>query len=169
MQQLRLLASSLVASAFALQAAAQSPAVSLTQTPNSPAITITTPRTFTTNSLPSTFSATFPQAAQSNLFHFDTSKDSSTLALHADAGTQLLDTQAQSKALAQLKLKEREITVAQTHPPCYTMRVYGFTTQDLKSSHPHASSESDCTPASSAKLKAIQIPGTMSVEIPATK
>jgi hypothetical protein len=169
MQQLRLLASSLVASAFALQAAAQSPAVSLTQTPNSPAITITNPRTFTTNSLPSTFSATFPQTAQSNLLHFDTSKDSSTLALHADAGMQLLDTQAQSKTLAQLKLKEREITVAQTHPPCYTMRVYGFTTRDLKSSHPHASSESDCTPASSAKLKAIQIPGTMSVEIPATK
>jgi hypothetical protein len=157
MPQLRLLATSLVASAFALQAAAQSPAVSLAQPPNSPPIIITHPQTLAANSLPSTFSATLPQTAQPNLLTFDPSKDSSTLVLHADAFPQPLDTKAQSKALAQLKLKEHEI--AQTHTPCYTMRSYNFTAHDLKSPNPRPSSETDCTPAASVQLKAIELQG----------
>ncbi len=52
-------------------------------------------------------------------------------------------------------LKQREPLVAQTNQPCAKLRSYNFTPRDLKSSHPHASSETDCTPASAGHLKTI--------------
>jgi hypothetical protein len=122
------------------------------------------PQALITKSLPSTFSVTFPQSdpLAAKPYSFDTSKfkDSGQLVLHAD--TQPLDMQAQAKALA--LLKKQEALLAQTSAPCYTLRVYGFTPQDLKSPRPHSSSETDCTPASSAHLKALQLPGTVNAK-----
>jgi hypothetical protein len=60
--------------------------------------------------------------------------------------------------------KQNEPLLAQTHSPCYTLRVYGFTPPDLKSPHPHASTETDCTPASSSHLKALQLPATVNAK-----
>ncbi len=136
MPLLRLLSTSLLASAFVLQASAQSPAVSLTQTPIPSTVTITNPQTFTTNSLPA----------------------ATSVQLNLPKHTQALP-----------HLKQGDTLLAQTHPPCYTMRSYGFTPQDLHAANPRPSRSTDCTPASSVQLKPIQLPATMSVEIPATK
>jgi hypothetical protein len=145
MPMLRLLAASLLASACAVTAAAQSHANALPLT-----ATITTqPFTFNAPTAPST---TFLKSARPGSFHFDTPKDSNSLQLPA-ANTQPLGGQMKLQELAQLKLREAQL--AQNNQPCAKLRVYGFTPQDLKSSHPHASSETDCTPASAGHLKTI--------------
>jgi hypothetical protein len=168
MQRLRLLATSLLTSACVLPAAAQSPAAPPPHAWYSSTIT-----TFDTQPLstPPTFSAPLPQsdplAAKPYSFHFDIAKsnDSIPLALHAD--TQPFGVQVSDDTLKDLKtahIQKINPLLAQIHPPCYTLRVYGFTPQDLKSPHPHSSSETDCTPASSAHLKALQLPGTVNAK-----
>jgi hypothetical protein len=135
---------------------------------------LSTPQALTANSLPSTFSVILPQsdlrAAKPNSFHFDSSRDSSALTLDSKtlalrANTQASGAQVQPQDLQLLaQLKAQETLQAQAHQPCYTLRVYGFTPQDLKSPHPHSSSETDCTPASAAHLKALQLPGTVNAK-----
>ncbi len=44
-------------------------------------------------------------------------------------------------------LRTEQASAAQSRSPCFTLRSYNFTERDLKSAHPHASSEIDCTPA----------------------
>jgi hypothetical protein len=72
----------------------------------------------------------------------------------------MVNAQSLSTPQALLK-KQNKVLLAQTHSPCYTLRVYGFTPPDLKSPHPHSSTETDCTPASSSHLKALQLPATI--------
>jgi hypothetical protein len=179
MQRLRLLATSLLAFACVLPAAAQTSTAPPPRGWDSSTITTfdpqtpSTPQALTTKSLPSTFSVTLPQSdlrtAKPNSFHFDSSRDSAltldskTLALRSN--TQASGAQVQPQDLQLLaQLKAQEAPLAQTTTPCYTLRVYGFTPQDLKSPHPHSSTETDCTPASSAHLKAIQLPGTVNAK-----
>jgi len=153
MQRLRLLATSLLASACVL------PTVAQALNPQ----TLSTPQSFTTNSLPSITTGSPLLAAKPGSFHFDSSRDSSALtldsnapALHAD--TQVLVARVQPQ---DPQLKSQESLLAQTTTSCYTLRVYGFTPQDLKSPHPHSSHETDCTPASRSHLKAVQLPATV--------
>jgi hypothetical protein len=164
MQRLRLLATSLLTSACVLPAAAQSPA-----TPPPHAWSSSTIPTFDAQPLstPQTIPQSDPLAAKPYSFHFDIakSKDSIPLALHAD--TQPFGVQVSDDTLKDLKIahiQKINPLLAQIHPPCYTLRVYGFTPPDLKSPHPHSSSETDCTPASSAHLKALQLPATVNAK-----
>jgi hypothetical protein len=60
--------------------------------------------------------------------------------------------------------KSRSPLVARDIGPCYALRVYGFTPQDVKSPHPHASTETDCTPASTSHVKTLQLPATIKVK-----
>ena len=147
MPLLRLLSTSLLASAFILQASAQAPATTLAQTP--------TPFTFTTNlTIPAGLASSALLTATPKTFHFNLSKDNSALLLNADKHP----SDSNAKALTLLNQKET-VLVAQAHTPCYTLRSYNFTAKDLKSSNPHPSSATDCTPASSVQLKAIEIQG----------
>jgi hypothetical protein len=154
MPLLRLLSTSLLASAFILQASAQSPATTLVQTP--------TPLAITVNPTPAIASFTVPEGLAGSAlltvtpkpFHFNLSKNNSALLLNADKHP--LDSNA--KALTLLN-PEKTVLMAQTHSPCYTLRSYNFTAKDLKSPNPRPSSATDCTPASSVQLKAIEIQG----------
>ena len=165
MQRLRLLAPSLLASACVLSASAQSPALSPPQAWYSSS-TITT----LDDQTPS-FSATIPpsahQPARPNSFHVDIARDSNWLTPIPESQVPEVRVQPQDQhLLAQWKAhgKKHEELLAQTNIPCYTLRVYGFTPRDLKSPHPHSSTETDCTPASSAHLKALQLPATVSTK-----
>lgn len=72
---------------------------------------------------------------------------------------------AQEQAELKRQSKKQQPTLlAQTQNPCYALRVYGFTPQDLKLPHPQSSTETDCTPASSSHLKALQLPATVNVK-----
>jgi hypothetical protein len=74
-------------------------------------------------------------------------------------GTKLSAEQQKSldKALAGLKKLEKSTQIAANNPPCAKLRVYGFTAQDLESPNPQASTETDCTPVTSAHLKSLQL------------
>jgi hypothetical protein len=74
-------------------------------------------------------------------------------------GTKLSAEQKKSldKALAGLKKLEKSTQIAANNPPCAKLRVYGFTAQDLESPNPQASTETDCTPVTSAHLKSLQL------------
>jgi hypothetical protein len=163
MLPLRLLAASLLASAFILPAAAQAPAASVVPwTITSTLITVdpqsssaspapSKPQAFTTNLPPQTFSATLPKSSQPSALKFQIPDHTTSLTLQARAQTPSEQTQ-----LAELTLsKVRDSLLAQTNQPCAKLRSYNFTSRDLKSSHPHPSSETECTPASSAHLKTI--------------
>jgi len=131
MQPLRLLAASLLASASAVTAAAQAPpsALPLTATIHAQPLTL---------NAPAATSTTFLQPTAPGTFTLNLSKSTSKDASKA------LDIQ-----------KGNTILLAQTNQPCAKLRSYNFTPRDLKSAHPHPSSETDCTPASSAHLKTI--------------
>jgi hypothetical protein len=154
MPMLRLLSTSLLASAAAVTAA-QTPATSLNLSPTPGTLTWSTPQLFSTNSLPSTLTSQAPET-----LHSDPSTSSNLLDL--PPGTKLSAEQQKNldKALAGLKELEKSSKVAGNNQPCYKLRVYGFTPHDLKSPHPHASTETDCTPATSAHLKVLQLPAT---------
>jgi hypothetical protein len=180
MQRLRLLAPSLLASACILPAAAQSPATPPPQGWYSSSTLTTfddqtpsTPPALTTKSPAPTFSVTLPPSAhqpvKSNPFHVDMAQDSNWLTPVPDTQPPVVQVQPQDPQLfarlkAQETLKKQEDLLAQTTTPCYTLRVYGFTPQDLKSPHPHSSTETDCTPASSVHLKALQLPATLNAK-----
>lgn len=144
MPLLRLLFTSLLASAFILQASAQAP-TTLTQIPT-PAIT-----SFT---VPAGLASSALLTVTPKPLHFNLSKDNSALLFNADKHP----SDSNAKALTLLGQKENTL-VAQAHTPCYTLRSYNFTAKDLKSFNPHPSSATDCTPASSVQLKAIEIQG----------
>jgi hypothetical protein len=165
MQYLRLLATSLLASSCVLSAAAQSPAMapgwysSSVTTFNQP--TPSTSEALPTKSLPPAFSVTLPastrQPAKPNNFHVDVAPNSSWLMPAPDPQPLVMQAQTQDpQLLAQLKAQETQAATS-----CYSLRSYGFTANDLKSPHPRASHETDCTPASSAHLRAIQLPATV--------
>ncbi len=163
MQLHRLLATSLLTSACALSSAAQAPAASvvpwtitstlITVDPQSSSAspTLSKPPAFTTNSQPQTFSATLPKSSQPGALQFQIPNHTTTLTLQAKALTPSEQTQLGELALS----KVRESQLAPTNQPCAKLRSYNFTSKDLKAVHPHASSETDCTPASSAHLKTI--------------
>jgi hypothetical protein len=180
MQRLRLLAPSLLASACVLSAAAQSPALSpppawyssstLTTLDDQPP---SAPLALATQTPPPSFSATIPPSAhqpvKSSSFHVDIAPDSNWLTPIPATQASEVRVQPQDRHLlaqwkAQGALKKHEDLLAQTTVPCYTLRVYGFTARDLKSPHPHSSTETDCTPASSAHLKALQLPATINTK-----
>jgi hypothetical protein len=148
MQPLRLLAASLLASACILPAAAQSPSPLLSPDAAASASPLVTSQSLSLGpSTPSTLKLTGPGSLQLNA----SQKDLNALVLHPD--THLLALQHQPQELA--LLKPNATLLAQTNEPCAKLRSYNFTSRDLKSSHPHPSSETDCTPASSGHLKTI--------------
>jgi len=150
MQPLRLLAASLLASACVFPATAQSPRLQLAPDAPSPASPLVTSQLLSlAPSTPFTFKLTDPKSGS---FQLKTSqKDLNTLVLHSS--TQPLGLQPQPQELA--LLKPDATLLAQTNEPCAKLRSYNFTSRDLKSSHPHPSSETDCTPASRGHLKTI--------------
>ena len=150
MQLHRRLAASLLASACLLPAAAQSRNPLLAPDAPSPASPLVTSQSFSpSSSAPSTFNLTNPGSGSFQLKA--SQKDLNALVLHPD--TQLLSVQPQTKELA--LLKPNATLLPQTNQPCAKLRSYNFTSKDLKAAHPHASSETDCTPASAGHLKTI--------------
>jgi hypothetical protein len=148
MQRLRLLATSLLASACVLPAAAQSRTPLLSPDAPSPANPLVTSQSFSP-SPSSTFNLITPSAGS---LQFKASpKDFNALALYPGMEPPTLQSQPQQVAV----LKPDTPVLAQTNQPCAKLRSYNFTSRDLKAVHPHASSETDCTPASSGHLKTI--------------
>ena len=148
MQPLRLLAASLLASACVLPALAQSPRPLLSPDAHSPANPLlTSPSPSLGPSTSSTLKLTSPSSLQLRT----SQKDLDALVLHS--GTEPTGLQPQPKELALLK---SDATLRPpTNQPCAKLRSYNITAKDLKASHPHASSETDCTPASAGHLKTI--------------
>jgi hypothetical protein len=150
MQPLRLLAASLLTSACILPAAAQSRSPLLspdTPSPASPLVTSQSPSLGPSTA--STLKLTNPGLGSLQLKA--SQNDINVLVLHPS--TQPLGLQPQPQELA--LLKPDAALLPQTNQPCAKLRSYNFTSKDLKSAHPHASSETDCTPASSGHLKTI--------------
>ena len=146
MQPLRHLAASLLASVCVLPALAQSPRPLLSPDAHSPASLLLTSPSLGP-STPSTLKLTSPNSLQ-----FRTSqKDLDALVLHP--GTDPTGLQPQPKELA--LLKSDTTLLPPTNQPCAKLRSYNFTAKDLKATHAHASSETDCTPASAGHLKTI--------------
>jgi len=160
----RLLAASFLASACVFPAAAQSPNPLLSPYAASPANPLVTSQSLSLGpSTPSTRKLTDPKSGSLQLKA--SPKDLDALVLHP--GTELLHSsteppglQPKPRELALLKpdatlLKPDASLLPQTNQPCAKLRSYNFKSQDLKSAHPHASSETDCTPASAGHLKTI--------------
>ncbi|HSY34514.1 MAG TPA: hypothetical protein VK814_02065 [Acidobacteriaceae bacterium] len=167
----RLLAASFLASACVFPAAAQSPNPLLSPYAASPASPLVTSQSLSLGpSTPSTLKLTDPKSGSLQLKA--SPKDLDALVLHP--GTELLHSsteppglQPKPRELALLKpdatllkpdatlLKPDASLLPQTNQPCAKLRSYNFKSQDLKSAHPHASSEIDCTPASAGHLKTI--------------
>lgn len=141
MPNFHLLASSLLLSASAL-ATAQKPAapLNLTEKPASTLI-LTNPHAYGPNS----FQLSLP-----------------TKELQALASPQKPSTATgEHSLLAQPASTKRDHPLlAQDDAPCYKLNVYAFTPKDLKSPHPHSSSQTDCTPASAAHLRPLQLRAT---------
>jgi hypothetical protein len=146
MLPIRLLAASLLASAFILPATAQSHGPLLSPSAPAPASPLlTTPSTATSGQ--STLKLATPGA-----IHFQASpKDFNTLAF--DPGMQPPNLQPQPKELA--LLKSDATLLPQTTQPCAKLRSYNFTRKDLKAANPRPSSDTDCTPASAGHLKTV--------------
>jgi hypothetical protein len=167
LQCLHLLAVSLLSPAWVFQAAAQTPAASANSSNSSTTFFTISQHDFTRLSTPTTPSAsstpvlTSPEKTISNPFEFRISKRNvNPMDLHlADRS---LDSEFKPQELAQLAAANNVNTlVARVTSPCYSMRVYGFTAQDLKSSNPKSSTQTDCTPTSSVHLKPLQLPSTL--------
>jgi hypothetical protein len=146
MQPHRLLAASLLASACILPAAAQLRSPLLTPDAPSPASPLVTTQSLGP-STPSTLKLTGPSSLQLNA----SQKDLNALVLHPNSQLLVVHPQPQELAL----LNPDATLLAQTNEPCAKLRSYNFTTRDLKSAHPHPSSETDCTPASRGHLKTV--------------
>lgn len=155
MQRLHLLATSLLATTCTFTAA-QSPGASLTpNTPNQQSLLTLSPPPV--NSEPSTYTLTNPKADGTNSFKFKfPQKDIKALDLHSN--TTNLDAEMKPEQLAQLTAPNpHDPLLAHDSPTCYTLRVYGFTPQNLKSPHPHAATETSCTPASTSHAKPLEL------------
>ena len=150
MQPLRLFAASLLTSACILPAAAQSRSPLLSPDEASPASPLVTSQSLSlAPSTPSTLKLTNPRLGSLQLKA--SPNDINVLVLHSSA--QPLGPQPQPQELA--LLKPDATLLPQTNQPCAKLRSYNFTPRDLKSPHPHPSSETDCTPASAGHLKTI--------------
>jgi hypothetical protein len=148
MQPLRLLAASLLVSACILPAAAQSRSPLLSPDAPSPANPLVTSQSPSLGpSTPSTLKLTTPHSLQLKT----SPKDFDSLALYPGMEPPTLQAKPQELAL----LKSDATLVPQTTQPCAKLRSYNFTSKDLKSPQPHASSHTDCTPASAGHLKTI--------------
>lgn len=161
MPQLRVLAASLLASAIVFPAIGQS--FPTTPNPAPLAATITGPSILVFGN-PAVTLATKPTATLSPLavkpgdFTLKASKDNAALGVITTGKPLTLS----DKATKQLLDREIKSLSAKSDGPCYKLRSYSFTARDLKSPHPHSSSETDCTPATSAHLKMLQVPATQS-------
>lgn len=153
MLPLRLLAASLLASASILPAAAQSPSPLLSPHAASPASPLVTSQSLSLGpSTPSTLKLTDPSdSLQLNA----SQKDLNALVLHPNSQPLGLQPQPQELALLNLSKARNSLLLAQTNEPCAKLRSYNFTTKDLKATHPHPSSETDCTPVSRGRLKTV--------------
>ncbi|MGA8938232.1 MAG: hypothetical protein WB439_03625 [Acidobacteriaceae bacterium] len=172
MPTLRLLAASLLASAFFLTAAAQSPA---TWNPAPLAAAITSPSLLT---LGATSKPSTPLFTKPSSFTLKTSRDApkfdniyvgNPFKISKDAANdhklQQVNPAARAKAEAGLKaLLQRDrlhpTLLAQNQTACATLRSYNFTKRDLKSSNPTPSTETDCTPLSKGHI--LDLPATVS-------
>jgi hypothetical protein len=145
-----LLASSLLAAGCILPAAAQSRNPLLSSDAAPPANPLVTSQPLSLGpSTPSTLNLTTPSPGS---LQFKASpKDFNSLVLHPTTQTPGINPKPQELAL----LKPDATLLPQTNQPCAKLRSYNFTSKDLKAAHPHASSETDCTPASSGHLKTI--------------
>ena len=148
MLPLRLLAACLLASACILPATAQSPSALQPPDKASPANPLLNSQAPSLGpSAPSTLKLTSPGSIQ-----FKASpKDFDALALYPGMEPPTLQAKPQELAL----LKPDATPLEQTNQVCAKLRSYNFTSKDLKSSHPHASSETTCTPASAGHLKTV--------------
>ncbi|MGA7157334.1 MAG: hypothetical protein WBY53_10825 [Acidobacteriaceae bacterium] len=150
-----LLASSLFASAFALSAAGQSHPTPATPNPTPLAIIAVPPLFSLDTTTPPSAKAFSIQPAPPGTFTFKSRKPSTTIAL---SNGKFFKVPADDKSLDSLKaksldaLQKRLAELAREQSPCFTLRSYNFTRQDLKSDHPHSSSEIDCTPASKVHI-----------------
>ncbi len=137
MSQLRLLAISLFASSFVLSAAAQSAA------PNRAplAATIPSPQILPLEAPPAPSGT--PARLPPGSYTLTASQDAPTFKVPAGKPVNL-----SREGETYLQLHKEESVLAQNQSPCLTLRAYNFTTRNLKSAHPRASSETDCTPAS---------------------
>jgi hypothetical protein len=174
MPHFRLLATSVLVSAGVFTAAAQTPPAPLTSSTLTMTLSPLDPQAQTSQSLKGnsssvTFSLTYPDADKPAASRFGLSPKNRSNALELPAVPKQplmsqLHTQELTLSEAQKALLSRDAQLAQNSQPCYKLHVYGFTPQDLKSPHPHASTETDCTPASSAHLKVLQLPATVNVK-----
>jgi hypothetical protein len=110
-------------------------------------------------------------AAQSPAVNLSPSQPHATAPLHVPAlthipalvesasgtaqSTQLYLSSILQKQLTQTAQNElqKQLMLAQNDRPCYAMRSYGFSADDLKSSDPKPSSYSTCAPTSSVRRK----------------
>jgi len=152
------------------QAVAQAPAASTNFGNSSTTFSTLSPQDLSNRSTPITPSAsstlvlTSPKQTAPNPFEFRISKQNlHPLDLHSEDRS--LEGEFQPQELAQLAVaNNRNTLVARLTGPCYSMRVYGFTAQDLKASHPQASTQTDCTPATSTHLKPLHLPATLNAK-----
>lgn len=98
-------------------------------------------------------------AAQSPGVNQSPSQPYSSAPLHVPALTHIpalvesASETAQSTQLYLASLLQKPFTLAQNDRPCYAMRSYGFSADDLKSSAPTPSSYSTCAAPSSVRRK----------------
>ena len=143
-----LLAASLLAAGCTVTAAAQSHNPLLSPDAASTATPLVTSQSFSP-SPSSTLNLTTPSPGS---LQFKASpKDFNSLVLHPTTQPPGINPKPQELAL----LKPDATLLPQTNQPCAKLRSYNFTSKDLKAAHPHASSETDCTPASAGHLKTI--------------
>ena len=143
-----LLAASLLSAGCTVSAAAQSRNPLLSSDAASTASPLVTSQSFSP-SPSSTLNLTTPSPGS---LQFKASpKDFNSLVLHPTTQPPGINPKPQELAL----LKPDATLLPQTNQPCAKLRSYNFTSKDLKAAHPHASSETDCTPASSGHLKTI--------------
>jgi hypothetical protein len=148
MLPLRLLAASLLASACLLPATAQSRNPLLSPDKASPANPLLNSQA---PSLGPATASTLKLTSPGTIQFKASPKDFNALALYPGMEPPTLQPKPQELAL----LKPDATLLPQTNQPCAKLRSYNFTSKDLKSSHPHASSETTCTPASAGHLKTI--------------
>ncbi|MBW4037326.1 MAG: hypothetical protein HIU91_00370 [Acidobacteria bacterium] len=97
-----------------------------------------------------------------SLFAFTLTAAAQTPAATAsNAGVKVTIIPANNNRLVPLPNVNGSTLTAQLNPPCAMIRSYGFTYRDLGSLNPRASKYSTCTPMTSGKLLAIQIPANV--------
>jgi hypothetical protein len=82
---------------------------------------------------------------------FNTSRNQPLSAATLESTPQRFDNLAAANHLS--TAGSQQASAGQGRPLCFTLRSYNFTERDLKSPHPRASSEIDCTPATKGHFR----------------